>query len=120
MSRALLPPVAIGMLNEAVNVFAEMLDRHGGACPPEAIVAELVERWTPEGSSPQMLLIVAEYCESLVAHWCGADRTETFRDVPPLASAELYRQAGARRLLDAAGRQSLVYDPLATGARALH
>lgn len=120
MSRETLPPVAVGMLNEAMAVFAQVLDRHGGACPPEAIVAELLERWMPEGASPQLRLILAEYCETLVACWCGADRAETFRDVPPVASAELYHQAGARRLLDAAGRQSLVYDPLATRARALH
>ena len=62
----------------------------------------------------------AEYVEHLVATWCGADRAETFRDVPPAASAELYRQAGARRLLDAVRRQGLVYDPFAPANAALH
>ena len=115
---AKIPPVLAEMIIEGRELFDRTLAEHEGACPPETIVAAFVERWLPQGASLQLRLIVVEYFEHLVSAWCGADRAETFRYVPPAASAETYRQAGAARLLDA-GR-GLVCDPLAGSARPLH
>jgi hypothetical protein len=45
-----IPPVLAKMIIEGRELFDRTLADHGGACPPENIVAAFVERWLPQGA----------------------------------------------------------------------